>query len=349
MSDGRSRRRDLIPLGGPELLEYDLEMMDPGVRARPVWSRGALAVLLLPCLISGAQAEFGKVTLKTGEVIQGDVAKDLGDGYILRTADGLRAVAKDSVSEIVPAAAGSPRPAPASKDSPPPVSPSPPNPAPRSEPAAKASPKADAPAPKGADAPKEALPPEPVPVVMIADKRIEDARTGGPPPTLEITLAGTLDGKPVNPYDPLTLPRLTFFFTKESQPKFEVLLPPALRPEKSKSAPTKASGRGPAEYSARLSEETGMMDIKFYGTTLQKKARGKLLFELVRASDKKVVVRIDATADEDGEPEDHEKLCRAAHERTVKLLVERLKALKIFGGSSAGSEASGVEPHAAGQ
>src|SRR5262249_36204072 len=140
--------------------------------------------------------------------------------------------------------------------------------------------------------------------------------------------------------DPLTMPRLSFFFSKESQPKFEVLLPLALRGDKKAS---KGTGR-PAEYIARIKEDTGMMETTFYGTTVQRKSRSNLLLELVRASDKKVIVRINAVEDEDGEPELHEKLCRSAHEHALKTLVERLKGLKTFGGSPAGSETNGIAP-----
>jgi hypothetical protein len=339
-------------------------MIESGHRGRSAGRLGRLAAGLFIFIATarGDEPQFGKVSLKTGEAFRATVAKTLSDGYILITPDGLRAVSKDLVSAIAPP--GSPEALAMAPPSPPPGKEAPPEGAkvtpaaePRPDPPSKSPPKppeatkADAskgPAEKG-DAPKGAtreIPRDLVPVVILPDKRIDDARAGGPPPVIEIVLAGTIDGKPVNPLDPLTMPRLSFFFSKESQPKFEVLLPPALRQEKSKIA--KGSTR-PAEYQVRITEDTGMMEVTFYGTSVQRKSRSNLLLELVRASDKKVIVRINAVEDEDGDPEQHERLCRASHEHALKTLVERLKSLKTFGGSSQGSEANGIAPSSAGR
>ncbi len=283
-----------------------------------------------------AKVSFGKVTLKSGEVIEADVAREVGDSVILRTPDGLRVVPKALIESNV---AGAEIDDPPAKASVKPVAPK------AGEGKAAADPKA-APKDAGKASPKDArdgadaAPKAPsTRVAVLPDKRLDEARAAGAQPVLEIALGGTINGQPVNAADAFAIPRLTFFFTGESQPRFDVPPPPAV--EKGKVKPAAKTGAKPAEYQARISGETSMLELTFYGTPLMKTFRSQVRFELVRLADKKVIVQVETSEDEGGDPGNREEGCRLAWRRAIESLVRKLKEIRTFGGSSSGSEIDG--------
>ena len=306
--------------------------------ARPA---GILAAGALLAVLAGAPercrgSEFGRVTLKSDEVIRGSVLIETADAYILRTPDGIRLVPRASVSRVETAEE--------IPDAPPPA-PGPP-PAARAAPAAKdgkaAPPKAGA--EKGGKAGAKQAPAgsDPGPVVRVSpDRRIEEARSGGPPPVVELAVGGTVDGKPLSSADPFTVARLASFFERESRPRFEVLPP---EPFRGASGAKEAGSGRPAEYTARVTAETSMVDIKFFDTPVIKKVRTQLSFQLVRKSDKKSVVEVETVEDADGDPEARERSCRSGFEASVKSLLDRLRNLKPFGGAAGGTDLIRVDP-----
>ena len=259
---------------------------------------------------------FGRVTLASSEVIAADVLKEYADIYVLRTVDGLRVVEKSSVAKVEAAAAsgGGPR------------APAPPAAGPKE--AAPPAPKASGPAePSPAGGPSE-------PVIREwADPRLDEARQGGTVPVIEIALSGSIDKKAIDPLDGVFLPKLTYFLSEESRPRFEVLPPEALRAEKTAKAKPAGKKAPGGEYIARVVVETTVEDLTFYGKTLTKTVRTRTRFTLERSSDAKVIAQVDAVDDGGADPKDRDAACRASHARSAEALAARLKTLKTFGGS----------------
>jgi hypothetical protein len=270
-------------------------------------------------------AEYGRITLNSGEAVRASVAKEVGEVYILRTPDGLRVVPKSAVAKIETASGD-----------PPLVSPT----VPLSK---------TAPAPEGKKAaskttekvavretePKSPPPPPTSSVREIADPRIEEARAAGKGPTVEIDISGSVDGKALLPDDGLIHSKVSFFLTEESKPAFEILSPAEKVRPKPASKAAKATPR--AEYVAQVTAETQFTDQTFYGQPTVKLIHTLIRFNLVRA-DGTVIVQANEVDDEVGDPDHREEGCRASFVKSVEALLARLKELKTFGGSPGGSE-----------
>ena len=313
------------------------------------WIGGILAVcgLLATLPQEAAAAEkagFGKVALKGGETFSGDVVKKMGELLIFRTPDGLRAVPSSAIDKFDPPSGNAdPAPRPAGEKAPKATV------APKEKeaelPGSKAAPKAKPVSPQP-ETPTDNAPDAAVKVE--ADKRLDEARSGGgQAPVLELVTAGSIEGKAEISGDPAVISRLAYFFGEESAPKFQVLPPGGERGEKAsgKAIAGKTPARaGAAEYTARATIRTTIVDIQFYNTPIQKKAQSQVSFQLLRASDKKPVVILEAIEVEDieSEPKNKEDVCRSAYTHAVEALIRRLKGLKTFGGTSSGPESNGT-------
>ncbi len=281
------------------------------------WAAGAKSSIL-----------YGQVVLKTGEVLEADVALELEDSYIIRGASGLRVLPKKAVESVAARAKST------NGDKISPFNPgkaNPPIPPQKKElwPGGPKNPEAGN-APKTPDLPKDDIS-----IKVVADEILDQSRSSGRVPVLKISLAGTIDGKVLDPTDPFTISRLTFFLEEDSRPRFSVIHPPV---PVSGSEPAKKDKADPkAEYLVTLSTKTSMTIQTFFGTELLKKFESKVLFQLVRASDKKMVVEVSAVEDEGGDPARRQEVCRKVYERAVETVLKRLRTLKTFGGSSTGS------------
>jgi len=305
-------------------VDYDFGTMNR--RWRPVGLfRLALAFVLTSMGPARAEVGFGRITLKSGEVIEGDVARHVGENCIVRTPGGLRVIPRASVEKTE-----------AGVDLPP---------APRATPRAKAVKKAAPPKPaedpssSTRNAVPEAKPPEKAVFKRLPDSRLDAARAGGPPPVLEIVAGGSIDGKPIATSDPFTVARLTFFFSEASRPRFEVLAPGDLRQPDGKK--TAAASARKAEYRAEVSGISEMKELRFYDTPVLKTFRSQLSLKLVRLSDKKVVDGLEVVEDEGGDPANREELCRKAYQRSVESLVKELRTLPTFGGTAEPEDKNG--------
>jgi len=269
--------------------------------------------------------QYGKVILKTGQVLEADVALEIGENYILRDSDGLRILSKSVVENVVPASAES-----------------------SGDPGLKSLSKSknqgrlwpggpkkttDSGGPKKAPEPRNPAAPSARDSVNVQpDDRLDAARSSGKVPVMKISLGGTINGKPLEPTDAFALSRLTYFFEEQSRPRFQVIQPPG-----EESGKKEASSPPPADYLARFTTETAMKQLTFYGTEVLKKFESKVQLQVIRASDKKVVVEIIRSDDIGGDPERRQESCRQIYEQAVEALVMQLKTLKPFGGSSTGS------------
>ncbi len=269
------------------------------------------------------------IKLRSGEVIEGSVAKKVGENYIVLTRSGLRVVAAlavENIEELPPETPAPPPPPRASGDK-----------GESSPPAAqgRASPSGSAQDPAGGPGAGEKAPVRSA-VPRVVDPRLEAARSGGSLPVLEVGLRGTIAGKPLNPVDAFTLSRLTYFFSEVSRPRFEVLAPGETR-TKAGARPGTPGGR-PAEYRAEVVGLAEEKTIEFYNTPVLKTFKGQLSLRLVRLSDKKVVDGLDVVEDEGGDPSNAAELCRKAYNHAVESLLREIKNLPTFGGTATGSE-----------
>jgi hypothetical protein len=261
-----------------------------------------------------ARADFapGRITLKSGEVMEGDVLKTVGEVIIVLTEKGLRTLPRGSVEKAEPGVEIARKP-----------SKPPPEPGKKKKPPRQPASAGDA--PREDDRPVEEAgaiePTAPPGSKTQPDKRLDAARAGGPSPVLEISLGASVEGKVVSATDAFTISRLSFFFTEVSRPRFEVV------GQKGK----KAVGR-PADYRAELAGDAAMKDITFYGQSILKTFRAKLLLRLVRVSDKKVVDELEVVEDVGGDPQSRDEHSRRVYNRAVEKLVRELKSLPTFGG-----------------
>ena len=325
---------------------YNIQTMPkrgkPARVARPLCPALLLLGSFAPVL--GLGAGPGRIILKSGELIVGDVAKTLPESTIIRTTHGLRSVPRGMVerveagveTEVPPRSARTPSEAPSSlrttqKGKPevleggtalPPLVP-----------------------PRGDAALPPLVPPRgdvakgagPLWMKSEPDRRLDEARSGGAPPVLEMALRGSIDGKPLDPADAFTVSRLTFFFQEVSRPRFSVL-PPLPATGRGGKPGTKPAGKNPAaggpapEYRAELVANVQAEDLTFFGTQVLRTFRAKVGLRLVRLADKKVVDGLEVVEDEAGDAPDREELCRRAYNRGVEALVKELKKLRTFGG-----------------
>jgi len=265
------------------------------------------------------------IKLRSGEVIEGSVAKKIGDNYIVLTRSGLRVVASLAVENIEELPPEPPRP--------PPRPPAPPAGAAASSPPV---PPEGAAVREGAGGPVGEKAAARVPIPRLADQRLDAARSGGPPPVLEIVVKGNIAGKPLNPVDAFTISKLTYFFTEVSRPRFEVLAPGETKTKPG--AKGGAPGGRPAEYRAEVAALAEEKTIEFYNTPVLKTYKGQLSLRLIRLSDKKVVDGADVVEDEGGDQANAPELCRKAYNHAVESLLREIKNLSTFGGTATGSE-----------
>jgi hypothetical protein len=316
---------------------------------RPLFGCALLgAWLLLGGLLGAGPPQ--KITLTSGQVIEGDIVKSTAESCFVETANGLRVLPKSAILKVEAGSAA-----------PEPVRPPAPRPAEKS---------ADAPrpAPDGPPAPgkeKDRVGPSRKPAEEAGrsqpDTRLDAARDGGPAPVLEITIKGSLDGKPLSPVDPFTVARLSYFFGEMSRPRFQVLPPAELRPERASASgrPPAPSPRSPAagpraedspppgrktgsgkagpagpgpEYRAEVTGEARIVELSFFNAPVLKVFRGRVFLRLVRLSDKKVVDELEVVEDMDADPEKREELMRMAYNRAVESLLKKLAELRTFHG-----------------
>lgn len=319
-----------MPLDGPD--DYDQCMMQTGRFLRRT-STFALAVALILIALSGdgrCAAEFGRITLSSGETIRASVAKEVGDICILRTPDGLRAVHKNSISRIeTPSGNTGSSPAAAEgKPAPPKVEEKPASPAPKP----KASPRPE----DEKEAPAAPSSPETSSFREKADPSIEEARAAGRRVSVEIEISGAIDGKILMPADGYIHSKVSFFL-EESKPSFAVLPPSAAGSEKARPKPApKAKASPRAEYVVRMEAKTEIVDQTFFGQPTVKVIKTRIGFRLIRA-DGEVIVEAEEVDDEVGDPDNREAGCREAFGKSLEALIAGLRKLKTFGGPTGGS------------
>ena len=292
------------------------------------WVLPALAILGISLPLS-AQTPAGRIRLKSGEEIVGDVLREVGEIYFILGTGGLKILPKASVASIAagPAQGSGQRPSLREAEA--------------SRPGVAST--TGNPAGKGSPQPPAA------PSKSQPDKSLDLARTTGQSPSIEIAVAGKILQRPLPPSDAFTVARLAHFLSQVSRPRFEVL------PTGGPAAPGTGSGGKKAaagtgktpEYRAEIVAEGYLEDVQFFGLPLQKVPRAKVLFRLEKLSDKKVIEELEVVGEEPGgnpeAPEKVEELCRSAYNRAVLTLLQRLGQLNTFGGPASADVKSASE------